>query len=91
LVNVKTIDPLYVDFTIPERDLANVRKAMSEGTLKAVLTLEKGSGPSQDRAEKDGDSYEGQLQFLDNAVDNTTGTVLLRAVVPNHDMRLWSG
>jgi multidrug efflux system membrane fusion protein len=41
--------------------------------------------------QKDGNSYEGELHFLDNAVNNTTGTVLLRAVVPNHDMKLWSG
>jgi len=86
LVNVKTIDPLYVDFTIPERDLGSVRRAFSEGKLKVVLTLEKESGSA-----KDGNSYEGELCFLDNAVDNTTGTVLLRAIVPNHDMRLWSG
>ncbi|MFA5339509.1 MAG: efflux RND transporter periplasmic adaptor subunit [Candidatus Omnitrophota bacterium] len=91
LVNVKTIDPLYVDFTIPERDLGSVRKAMSESKLKVVLTLEKGSGVTQDRAGKEGDSYEGELHFLDNAVNNTTGTVLLRAIVPNHGMKLWSG
>ena len=71
---------------IPERDLGDVRKAMSEGKLKVVLTLEKGSGAGKDR-----DSYEGELRFLDNAVNNTTGTVLLRATVPNHDMKLWSG
>lgn len=80
LVNVKSIDPLYVDFTIPERDLGNVRKVMSEGKLKVVITLE-----------KEGDSYEGELYFLDNAVDNTTGTVLLRAIVPNHQKKLWAG
>ncbi len=91
LVNVKTIDPLYVDFSIPERDFGSVRKAFSEGKLKVVLTLEKGSGASQDGTEKNGDSYEGELCFLDNAVNNTTGTVLLRAIVPNHDMKLWSG
>jgi len=80
LVNVKSIDPLYVDFTIPERDLDDVRLAMSEGKLKVVITLEKEDG-----------SYEGELHFLDNTVDNTTGTVLLRAVVPNHKVKLWAG
>ena len=94
LVNVKTIDPLYIDFTIPERDLGNVRKTMAEGKLKVVITLEKDereSGSAQGDMQKDGNSYEGELHFLDNAVNNTTGTVLLRAVVPNHDMKLWSG
>jgi membrane fusion protein, multidrug efflux system len=78
LVNVKTIDPLYIDFTIPERDLVAVRKAMSEGKLKVVITL-------------DGNSYDGELHFLDNAVDNTTGTVMLRAIIPNQEMKLWAG
>jgi membrane fusion protein, multidrug efflux system len=94
LVNVKTIDPLYVDFTIPERDLGNVRKVMSEGKLKVVITLEKEEkAPGSENAgtQKDGNSYEGELHFLDNAIDNTTGTVLLRAIVPNHDMKLWPG
>lgn len=90
LVNVKTIDPLYVDFTIPERDLATVRKVMSEGKLKVVITLEKGSA-TEDDSKKDGDSYDAELHFLDNAVDNTTGTVLLRATAPNHEKKLWPG
>lgn len=91
LVNVKTIDPLYIDFTIPERDLVTVRKAMSEGRLKVVITLEKGTGTAQDDLQKDGNSYDGELHFLDNAVDNKTGTVMLRAIAPNHDSKLWPG
>lgn len=90
LVNVKTIDPLYVDFTIPERDLSTVRKVMSEGKLKVVITLERGSA-TEDDSKKGGDSYDGELHFLDNAVDNTTGTVLLRATAPNHEKKLWPG
>jgi len=94
LVNVKTVDPLYVDFTIPERDLGGVRKAMAEGKLKVIIKLEKkevDSEPDNPKAQEEGNSYEGELQFLDNSVDNTTGTVLLRATVPNHDMKLWAG
>lgn len=91
LVNVKTIDPLYIDFTIPERDLVTVRKAMSEGKLKVVITLEKGTGTAQDDSHKEESSYDGELHFLDNAVDNTTGTVLLRATAPNHEKKLWPG
>jgi len=91
LVNVKSIDPLYVDFTIPERDLGDVRKAMAEGKLKVVITLEKSTGTVQDDLQKDGNSYDGELHFLDNSVDNTTGTVLLRANVPNPERKLWVG
>ncbi len=94
LLNIKSIDPLYVDFTIPERELGNVRKAMSEGKLKVAITLEREDqkiGSPQNKEENDGNSYEGELHFLDNSVDNTTGVVSLRAVVPNHERKLWTG
>lgn len=79
LVNVKSIDPLYVDFTIIERDLERARASMAESKLAVEITTD------------DGNKYSGQLEFLDNAVDDTTGTVSLRAVVPNPDKKLWSG
>ncbi|MFA5336302.1 MAG: efflux RND transporter periplasmic adaptor subunit [Candidatus Omnitrophota bacterium] len=83
LVNIKTVDPLYVDFTIPERNLDNVRDAMAKGQLKVIIAVE--------RANEEANSREGTLHFVDNSVDNTTGTILLRASVPNADTRLWSG
>ena len=83
LVNIKTVDPLYVDFTIPERNLDNVRDAMAKGQLKVIIAVE--------RANEEANSREGALHFVDNSVDNTTGTILLRASVPNADTRLWSG
>ncbi|HRZ66966.1 MAG TPA: efflux RND transporter periplasmic adaptor subunit [Candidatus Omnitrophota bacterium] len=83
LVNIKTVDPLYVDFTIPERDLNNVREAMAKGQLKVVISIAReGNGPV---------TREGALHFIDNAIDNTTGTILLRASVDNKDSALWAG
>lgn len=79
LVNVKSIDPLYVDFTIIERDLERARASMAESKLAVEVKTDNGN------------KYSGQLEFLDNAVDDTTGTVSLRAVVPNSDKKLWSG
>ncbi len=81
LVNIKTIDPLYMDFTVPEVELDRIRNAMSEGTLKVDLSV----------TESNDYSYSGELHFLDNAVDNSTGTVLLRAIVSNKDKALWAG
>ena len=80
LVNITTIDPLYVDFTLPERDLAKVRKAMSEGTLAVHITV-----PGESN------TYSGELKFINNAVDDLTGRIALRAVVPNKDRTLWVG
>jgi len=80
-VNIKSYDPFYIDFTIPERDLPRVRKAMSKGELEVKIRVEgDDSGP-----------YSGELSFLDNAVDDVTGTVSLRATVPNKDKALWAG
>ncbi|MFA5094009.1 MAG: efflux RND transporter periplasmic adaptor subunit [Candidatus Omnitrophota bacterium] len=96
LVNIKTVDPLYVDFTIPERNLEEVRAAMSKNQLKVLIRLEKdgnngGSASQKDEEDDASGDHEGQLHFVDNSVDNTTGTILLRAVVPNKDTSLWPG
>lgn len=81
LVNIKTIDTLYVDFTVTEIELDNIRKAMAEGTLNVLIAPEE----TQDY------SHSAELKFLDNKVDNTTGTILLRAIAQNKDRSLWSG
>ncbi|MFA5149169.1 MAG: efflux RND transporter periplasmic adaptor subunit [Candidatus Omnitrophota bacterium] len=83
LVNIKTIDPLYVDFTVPERDLDGVREAMAKGQLRVIIAIERAGAVANSR--------EGILHFVDNSVDNTTGTILLRASVDNGDFALWSG
>lgn len=81
LVNIKTIDPLYIDFTVPEVDFYRVRQAMSEEKLKVQILPEGGTGKA----------HSGDLEFFDNTVDNTTGTISLRAVVENKDRQLWAG
>ena len=81
LVTVKSIDSLYVDFTIPERSLPEVRASMSEGKLKVEISVE---------GEEDA-THSGEVVFIDNTVDNTTGTVSLRAVVNNEKRTLWPG
>lgn len=81
LVNIKEVDNLYVDFTIPETRLQDVRQAMSADKLQVEVSIENDkNGP-----------YKGQLEMIENTVDNTTGTVLLRAVVPNANRALWPG
>lgn len=81
LVNIKTIDTLYIDFTIPETNLDAVRSAMKQGKLKVEINAEDRKAPT----------HSGELELLDNSVDNTTGTVLLRAIVSNKDRALWAG
>lgn len=81
LVNIKSVDPLYLDFTLPEGDLPVVRKWMAEGSLSIGIT------PTGD----DSGPYPGELKLIDNAVDETTGTIALRASIPNPDRKLWPG
>ncbi|MFH1665013.1 MAG: efflux RND transporter periplasmic adaptor subunit [Candidatus Omnitrophota bacterium] len=81
LVNIKTIDTLYMDFTLPEKDLPDVRRSMSEGQLKVEIMED----------EKSDGTLFGELEFLDNTVDDRTGVVLLRAIINNERKKLWAG
>ncbi len=90
LASVQQIDPLYVDVTQSSTQLLQLRQALANGQIqrakgelavKAMLTLE------------DGTQYDkpGKLQFSEVTVDQTTGSVTLRAVFPNPDHRLLPG
>ncbi len=82
LLSIQRLDPIYADFTVAEGDLTEVRRQMAQGTLKTMVRT-----PSDDV--KGGRA--GALTFLDNAVQNATGTVNLRATVPNPDHHFWPG
>ncbi len=82
LLSIQRIDPMYATFTITERDLAEVQKRMSRGMLKALVRLP---------ADSEGAARPGRVEFLDNAVQNATGTVNLRATIPNADRHFWPG
>jgi multidrug efflux system membrane fusion protein len=76
------MDPIYATFTITEQDLSEVQKEMSRGTLKAKVRLP---------ADAENTARIGKVEFLDNAVQNATGTVNLRATLPNADHHFWPG
>jgi multidrug efflux system membrane fusion protein len=82
LLSIQRLDPIYATFTITERDLPAVQKEMSRGTLKAMVRL------SSDPANG---SRPGRVEFLDNSVQNATGTVNLRATISNPDRHFWPG
>ncbi len=81
LVNIRSLDPLYLDFTLPENDLVKVRKWMGQGTLRLEVS------PTGD---PDG-PYPGDLKLIDNTIDDSTGTIALRASIPNPEKKLWPG
>ncbi len=81
LLVIQRLDPIYADFTITENELTSVQQKMKNDALKAEVRL-------PDDSEK---PREGEVSFLDNAVQETTGTVKLRATIPNSDHRFWPG
>ena len=81
MLSIQKIDPIYADFTVNEDQLASVRENMANGTLKAYIKLVGDTG----------DGREGNLTFLDNSVQDATGTIRLRATVPNQDRHFWPG
>ena len=81
LLVIERLDPIYADFTISQDSLGDVQQQMRAGRLKTEVRL-------PDNPEN---SVTGQLTFLNNAVENATGTVNLRATIPNEGHRFWPG
>jgi membrane fusion protein, multidrug efflux system len=84
LVNINQIQPVYVTFSAPEQLLLEIRRYQAEHTLTV-----NGTGVANGAAS--GATATGQLTFIDNIVDSTTGTIKLKATFPNSDHALWPG
>jgi membrane fusion protein, multidrug efflux system len=82
LLSIQRLDPIYAIFTITEGDLPAVQRQMSNGLLKAAVRL-----PS----DPENSARIGRVEFLDNAVQNGSGTVNLRATLSNSDRHFWPG
>ncbi|HKD01617.1 MAG TPA: efflux RND transporter periplasmic adaptor subunit [Terriglobales bacterium] len=82
LLSIQRLDPIYATFTVTEQDLGDVQKQMAHGMLKALVRLPSDTEQS---------ARAGKVEFLDNAVQNGTGTVNLRATLQNSDRHFWPG
>jgi len=82
IVTINKITPVYVSFSVPEAQLPALKRFMAaQGTLPATAIAPTESGaPSS-----------GRVNFIDNAVDPTTGTIKVKGTFPNEDRRLWPG
>ena len=81
LAVVNRVDPLYVSFAVPERHLQRLRQAVSKGPMPVQIAL-----PGSKEA-----GFEGKAKFIDNAVDATTGTIQMKALLDNKGARLTPG
>ena len=85
LVVLNQVKPVYVSFSVPESSLAAIRQHARPGEKLMVTAAASGNAGSVPAAQT------GELTFLDNAVDMTTGTILLKATFANENEVLWPG
>ncbi len=83
LLTVNQLDPIYVDFSVPERYLNDLRPAAQSGNVRVALSVDGVGGAPVERT--------GPLTFVDNQVDQPTGTIRLRATLGNADRAVWPG
>lgn len=81
LLTINRIHPIYVVFAVPEQYLPEIKKQMAGKTLAVTASYQNLIGPPP----------QGELTFVDNTVDTTTGTIELKATFPNQDSVLWPG
>jgi multidrug efflux system membrane fusion protein len=81
LVVVTQLEPISVIFTLPETDLLRIQDAMAKGPL-AVLAYSQDDKTLLDQ---------GQVLLINNQIDQSTGTVQLKATFPNKAHKLWPG
>jgi multidrug efflux system membrane fusion protein len=81
LVVINQTKPIYVDFSVPQQELPEIKKYMAVEKLKVEAII---PSDSDHRAI-------GELTFVNNQVDTNTGTILLKGLFPNQDEALWPG
>jgi multidrug efflux system membrane fusion protein len=81
LVTINTMDPILVTFSIPERQLDDVRRYQNDRNMRIEILPDRNAPPAA----------EGKLVFVDNTVTAQTGTVLLKTRVANANEVIWPG
>jgi multidrug efflux system membrane fusion protein len=81
LVTIQQLEPLYVDFTITERDFPTVKELSGKGTLQTQVSLPQNPGETRG----------GPLTFIDTAVQPGAGRLRVQATLPNQDHYFWPG
>ncbi len=81
LVTITQLDPIAVGFNLPQRNLPDALMALKNGGSTVTATISGGGNPT----------FTGKLQFVDNAVDPSSGSVKVKAVFDNKEGKLWPG
>ena len=80
LANITQLDPIAVSFSLPQRNLADALAALRSGGGEVMVQLPEA-----------GATLRGKLQFVDSAVDASSGNVRVKAVFDNKEQKLWPG
>ena len=81
LVTINQIKPIWVAFSLAQSDFPALRAAMASGDVEVDVAAPGDSGAPE----------KGRIEFFENAIDATTGTIALKAVFDNPQERLWPG
>jgi membrane fusion protein, multidrug efflux system len=76
LTTITQVEPIYVTFSLPENQFRSIKQGQP-----VFITPDAGASPHEP----------GKLFFIDNTVDTATGTILVKAIFPNRDHKLWPG
>ena len=79
MVTINQVCPIKVSFTVPGKHFGDIKKYRDQGTLQVVLSGSEGAPVT------------GTFAFLDNTIDQATGTLRLKAEFANNDRSLWPG
>jgi RND family efflux transporter MFP subunit len=80
MATINQIAPVYVSFTVPQKNLPEIRSALDAKTATVTTLIPGDQKPAT-----------GQVSMIENTVDPTTGMATVRATMPNKDERLWPG
>ena len=81
LVVINQINPINVTFSAPEKYLPEIRKYMATGRIKVEAVV----------PDHEAEGEKGELSFIDNTVDPTTGTIQVKGIFANKEKHLWPG
>jgi len=82
LVTISQLKPMFVSFTVPQENLHKIHQKKGETGELAVIAL---------GADNKTELARGKLSVIDNAIDQPTGTIRIKATFANDDERLWPG
>lgn len=80
MATINQMAPVYVSFTIPQKNLPDIRQAIADKTATVEATI-----PGAQKV------AEGTVSMIENTVDTATGMATIRATMPNEDEALWPG